>query len=245
MGTTSIFLRIRRTLIAIPNRMNTIATAFSTSADARLKNIAIGMVSVLILVAPARVTEAPNSPIALAHVTIAAANILFLASGRVTLRNASALVQPNVLAANSYLGFTLSNAAFNILTLTANTTVNCAKIRPAGSKTNLTVWVCTISPKGVEKNIRSTAPKAIGGITIGMSNNVSTKDFPGNSTRDSTYANGIDTARAAAVDTLAVTMLSFTENMTSSERRVFRKLSGFTYDPIDANTARKKKNEKH
>ena len=72
--------------------------AFSTSAVARLKKIAMGRVSVFIAVAPASVTVAPNSPTARAHVKIPAAISPFPESGSVTLKNARNLLHPSVLA---------------------------------------------------------------------------------------------------------------------------------------------------
>ena len=54
-----------------------------TSAEAKLKNIATGSVSVFIVVAPARVTVAPNSPTALAHINRKADTRPFLPRGNI------------------------------------------------------------------------------------------------------------------------------------------------------------------
>lgn len=59
--------------------------ALCISALAKLKNIAIVNVSVFIVVAPANVTVAPNSPTALAQVRRKAATIPFFESGNNTL----------------------------------------------------------------------------------------------------------------------------------------------------------------
>ena len=72
-----------KTLAAMPIRMKTITTAFSTSAAAKLRKMAMGSVSVFILVAPASVTDAPNSPTALAQHKMIAESSPFLANGNV------------------------------------------------------------------------------------------------------------------------------------------------------------------
>jgi len=54
----------------ITTSIKTRATACPTLAEARLRYIDIGRVSVLMAVAPAKVTVAPNSPAALAQVSI-------------------------------------------------------------------------------------------------------------------------------------------------------------------------------
>ncbi len=87
-----IFLIVSKATTAIIISTKITAIAFSTSAVAKLRNIAMGKVSVFIAVAPARVTVAPNSPTALAQVRMPEAINPSLASGKVTLKNTSGLL---------------------------------------------------------------------------------------------------------------------------------------------------------
>ena len=76
--------------------MNIKATAVPILAEERLREIAMGKVSVFIAVAPARVTVAPNSPVALAQVSMLEAIKPSFARGRTTLKKASGLLHPKV-----------------------------------------------------------------------------------------------------------------------------------------------------
>jgi hypothetical protein len=86
-----------KAITAMIINMKITAIALSTSADARFRKIAMGKVSVFIAIAPANVTVAPNSPKALAQVRIPDAINPLFAIGKIILKNASGLLQPNVL----------------------------------------------------------------------------------------------------------------------------------------------------
>ena len=82
----------------ITTSINIKATACPILAEDKLRKIEIGKVSVLMAVAPASVTVAPNSPTALAQVRMPAAIKPSLARGRITLKKASGLLHPSVRA---------------------------------------------------------------------------------------------------------------------------------------------------
>ena len=73
------------------------------------KYSAIGNISVFIRVAPATISAAPNSPIALDQVMMEPAKRPPLAIGMVIFQNALASLQPSVFATYTYLGFIPSN----------------------------------------------------------------------------------------------------------------------------------------
>ena len=93
------------------------AIARSNSPHDIFKYRDMGSVSVFNLIAPATISAAPNSPIALDHVITAPARSPFFDIGSVTLQNACEGVQPRVSAICSYLGFILSKVDLSILNI--------------------------------------------------------------------------------------------------------------------------------
>ena len=83
------------------------AMAKSSSPQDMFRNSEMGNVSVFILVAPATISAAPNSPIPFDHVIMEPAQSPFFDIRSVTRQNACASVQPSVSATCSYLGFML------------------------------------------------------------------------------------------------------------------------------------------
>ena len=103
------FSKMNRETMDIIIKIVAAAIARFNSPQDMFRYSEIGNVSVFIRVAPASISAAPNSPIALDQVMMEPAKRPPLAIGSDTFQNACVSLQPNVFAAYSYLGFTPSN----------------------------------------------------------------------------------------------------------------------------------------
>lgn len=104
------------------------AIAKSRSPVERFRKRAMGNVSVFILVAPASISTAPNSPIAFDQVMVSPAKRACLDMGRLTWKNTAGSDAPRVLATCSYLGWTESKAERMTLMRYGTLTKNWATI---------------------------------------------------------------------------------------------------------------------